>query len=90
MVSRLEDYKTQCLKGRTKQTVSIIIYSMKNLINLYCNNPNSKRANDLLSSAPCANEATVEYNKCNIDYIDLLLAVEYSKDSKQQLTQLCW
>lgn len=89
MIARLEDYKSSCLKDRSKQTVAIIIYSMKNVVGTYCRNPNSKRTTELINSASCANEATTEYARCNSEYIDLLLAVENSKDAKQQLVQLC-
>ena len=90
LVAQLEDYKSQCLHDRSKQTVSIIVYSMKSLIGQYCKTLNTRRTTELINSARCANEANLKYNTCNQDYIDLLMAVENSKDSKQQLVQLCW
>ncbi|KAJ6217910.1 hypothetical protein RDWZM_009067 [Blomia tropicalis] len=56
---------------------------------MICKNMASKRVKNLLKSAVCANDASNEYNKCNINYIDLLLDVENSKDSKQKLIHVC-
>lgn len=90
LVGKLEDYKDKCLKGQTKQVVSVAIYSIKNLFNQYCKNRNAKRTKDLVASAKCANAASQGYLKCNNDYTELLMAVTSSKDSKQKLAQLCW
>ncbi len=45
---------------------------------------------DLLSAAACANTATNEFNKCNIKYIDSLLAAQNTKEDKMKVAQLCW
>jgi len=89
LVASLEDYKNQCLKERPKQIVSIVVYSIRALITSYCKNPNAKKTKDLISSAHCANSASTDYLKCNDRYVDLLMAVENSKDSKKQLGQMC-
>ena len=89
LLARLEDYKEQCLKAQSKQIVSVIVYSIKASITKYCKNPNAKHSKELIISAQCANSASHEYLNCNNNYIDLLMAVEDSKDSKLQLAQMC-
>ncbi len=82
------------MKNLAKQTFSVILFSIKNLINQYCkksSNPKSnKKVEDLLSAAVCANTATNEFNKCNIKYIDSLLAAQNTKEDKMKVAQLCW
>lgn len=87
--AKLEDYKDKCLKDQPKQIVSVIIYSMKGLINAYCKNPNSKKTKELIASAKCANEAGAGYLTCSNSYVDLLMAVYDSKDSQKRLGQMC-
>jgi len=79
------------LKALSKQTISVILYSIKSLINQYCKkNSNNKKVEDLLSAASCANSATNEFNKCNIKYIDSLLAAQNTKEDRVKIAQMCW
>ncbi len=79
------------MKTLSKQTISVILYSIKSLINQYCKkNANSKKVEDLLSAASCANSATNEFNKCNIKYIDSLLAAQNTKEDRVKIAQMCW
>lgn len=89
-MARIDEYKNTCLGTRPKQIVSVINYSIKSLINTYCKHPNSKRTTDLLKSAPCANAASNDYNKCQSEYTERLLATLAAKvDSKAKLAQMC-
>lgn len=89
-IGRLEEYKNNCLDKRSKQVVSIIIYSIKSLINTYCKHPNAKRTTDLLAAGGCANLATMEYNKCQIEYTERLInTLASTKDPKEMLGQMC-
>ena len=90
MIAKLEDYHAKCMKDQTKQIVSVVIYSIKDLLGLYCKHPNSRRVKDLVASAKCANEVIHEYDHCNREFIDSLSAIYDSKDSKQNLAQMCW
>lgn len=99
LVSQLDAYKNQCLKGRPKQLVSIVIYSIRALGVTYCRNPNSRKSKDLIGSASCANHATKDYLTCNNNYVDLLLALDEAEakngggtpeaNSKRALAQVC-
>jgi len=89
LLLEVEDYKNQCLDQLSKQTISIILFSMKNLINQYCKR-NSRKVDDLLSAASCANSATNEFNKCNANYIDALLASQNTPDANMKIPQMCW
>jgi hypothetical protein len=90
LILEVEDYKNECLKALSKQTISVILYSIKSLINQYCKkNSNNKKVEDLLSAASCANSATNEFNKCNIKYIDSLLAAQNTKEDRVKIAQMC-
>ena len=89
-VARMEDYKNACLKQQPKQIASVIIYSMKTIINSYCKNPHAKKMTDFLTTTGCANDAKSAYQQCNDDYIDLLLAVWDTTSGKTRLAQMCW
>ena len=89
-IKRFEEYKDQCLEDKTKQTVSVVVYSVKNMINSYCRNPNAKRTKELIASASCANKITHDYDKCQANLINILYAIIPISDSKEKLAQLCW
>ena len=89
-VSQVEQYKDQCLKEQTKQTVSVVIYSLKSMLNSYCKSQGSKKVKELLASASCANRINKDYEKCLTSSIDTFMAVNAMSDSKGQLAQLCW
>lgn len=86
LIDKVEQYKTQCLKGQSKNIVSVITYSIKSTTNGYCKNPNSKRATELVDSAKCANRAT--YGKCQHEFIDRIWSTESLK-SQDKLAHTC-
>lgn len=88
-VNKLENYRNVCLKDQAKSVVSVIIYSIKQVISTYCKRLNSKRTAELMDSATCANVATNDYNKCSIEYVQRLVYSKSLKTSKDRLIQAC-
>ncbi len=91
----MEAYKSQCLVSRTRQIVAVVVYSMKNMVRMYCRRPNSKRTQELLSSTPCANAAHNGYYQCQRRYRDELVTVDElmvtdTDQGKLYLAQICW
>lgn len=90
LINKLENYKTACLKNEAKNIVSVIIYSIKQVVQVYCKKPNSKRTAELLDSAGCANKATKDYNECSKGYIErLIYAKTIINKPKDRLIQTC-
>lgn len=85
----MEEYKGKCMKNLSKQVTSVMIYTIKNLINQLCKK-DSQRVRELLQAAKCANKATQEFNKCNSNYIDVLLGAKNEENEKMRVPQLCW
>ena len=91
-VAKVENYKDACYTGQTKQTVGVLVFSVKNVLNAHCKNVNSRKSKDLISATPCLNEGLDDTKKCLDVAVRYLQAVEKFNDqskSQQKLGQLC-
>ncbi len=84
----MENYKNQCMQNLPKQLTSVVLYTVKNMINSLCKK-DSKRLKSLLEASPCGNKANNEFNKCNVGYIDKLLGTIHAEE-KNRIPHICW
>jgi hypothetical protein len=84
----VENYTKSCLKNMPKQVSSVLFYQVKNQVKQLCKK-DSKRKQNLIRVAPCANKASNEFNKCNAIFIDKLLGIS-NADNKKKIPFLCW
>ena len=88
----LDDYKTTCSSGPSKEFASIILFSLRRVTRQYCRktHTNQRRHKKLFAMYKCSNQLSNQTGKCLEDYIDTLLSTVKLSTIQQKIPYTCW
>nr|XP_027205622.1 uncharacterized protein LOC113799220 [Dermatophagoides pteronyssinus] len=87
----LDDYKTTCSSGPSKEFASIILFSLRRVTRQYCRktHTNQRRHKKLFAMYKCSNQLSNQTGKCLEDYIDTLLSTVKLSTIQQKIPYTC-
>ncbi|KAH7638603.1 hypothetical protein HUG17_2636 [Dermatophagoides farinae] len=87
----LDDYKTTCSSGPSKEFASIILFSLRRVTRQYCRKTaaNKRKHTKLFAMYTCSNQLSNQTGECLEKYIDSLLSTVKLSTIEQKIPYTC-
>lgn len=88
-LKEMETLVKGCYEGQTKQFMSIVVFSFRNVVKHSCGRRAERRIKDLMAMGRCANSKNKTISGCVENYVDKLQGTLLAKQDKR-LPLVCW
>lgn len=88
-LKELEILVKGCYEGQTKQFMSIVVFSFRNVVKNSCGKKAERRFKDLMAMGKCSNFKNSTISSCLTNYIEKLQGTLQAKQDKR-LPLVCW